>query len=208
MIVNSEPDLAALFAEMLSMDVEKYIINMAYTGKECLLTLKRYTPDLIVLDIELTDMDGWDLAEKIKQLEPDIPLIVITSIPPRIEDFQRLSTVCDYMMKPVTIDGLQMAVKDALEVPRILKKCIEDVRNSPDRADILSGVEENISIMKQNIADRKLFVLMRQMYPDKKLDKDPAAKLLLENLRKKIDMLRGEIETFKSRECLIYNIKL
>ncbi len=205
LIVNSEPDLANLFAEMISMDVEKYIINMAYTGNECLQTLERYIPDLILIDVELKDMEGWDLIEKIKKFKPDTSIIVITAKQPRIEDFPRLSVLCDYIMRPVTLDGLQMAVKDALEVPRILDRCIENLKNARDKEEILSHIMENIRIIKQSIIDRKLLVLLRQIYPT---DNDPTIKQFLDNLRKKLDAAHNEIESFISQECLLNNIKI
>jgi DNA-binding NtrC family response regulator len=200
LIINREPDLAALYAEMLSMSGEKYMLNMAYTGKDCLLFLKKHIPNLILLDIELDDMSGWELIEKIKLVGPDIPLIVVTARPPGIEDLTRLTMVCDYIARPVTLDCLNMAVKDALEVPVILNKCMEKVRNSPAKDKLIFGVEENIRLMKQSIIDRKIFILMRQMYPD---NRDPNAKILLDDLKEKIDRAHNELETFKNRECLL-----
>lgn len=205
LILNRDRDLAALYAEMLLLDVEKYIIDMAYTGKQCLLTIKKYIPDLILMDIELDDMDGWDLIEKIKQLEPDIPVIIITARLPGIEDITRLTMVSDYLIKPVTMDYLHMAVKDALEAPVILNKCMEQVRKSSAKKEIISGVEENIRLMKQSIIDRKIYIIMRQIYPD---NNDPHAKLLLKNMKKKIDRMHNEIDSFKNRECLLMDIKL
>lgn len=205
LIINREPDLAALYAEMLSMSGEKYMMNMAYTGKDCLLFLKKHVPNLILLDIELDDMSGWELIEKIKLIVPDIPLIVVTARPPGIEDITRLTMVCDYIIRPVTLDCLNMAVKDAMEVPVILNKCIEKVRRSPAKDKLISGVEENIRLMKQSITDRKIFILMRQMYPD---NRDPDAKILLDDLKEKIDRAHNELETFKNRECLLNSIIL
>ncbi len=200
LIINREPDLAALYAEMLSMSGEKYMLNMAYTGKDGLLFLKKHVPNLILLDIELDDMGGWELIEKIKLIGPDIPLIVITARPPGIEDLTRLTLVSDYIARPVTLDCLHMAVKDALEVPVILNKCIEKVRRSPAKDELIFGVEENIRLMKQSIIDRKIFILMRQIYPD---NRDPNAKILLDNLKEKIDRVHNELEIFKNRECLL-----
>ncbi len=205
LIINREPDLATLYAEMLSMSGEKYMLNMAYTAKDCLLFLKKHIPNLILLDIELDDMSGWVLIEKIKLIGPDIPLIVITARQPGIEDFTRLTMVCDYITRPVTLDCLHMAVKDAMEVPVILNKCIEKVRNSPAKDRLIFGVEENIRLMKQNIIDRKIFILMRQMYPD---NRDPNAKILLDNLKEKINRAHNELETFKTGECLLSDILL
>lgn len=194
LIVNSNRELASLYAEMISTDTGKYIIDMSFTGAECLRVLKNHPPDLIILDIELPDMDGWELVENISMFEPDIPAIVITAKPPGLEDISRLNMVCEYLVRPVTLDCLQVAVQDALEVPVILNKCIENVRNSPSKEEVICSVEENIRLMHQNIIDRKIFMTMKQMYPG---NSNPDASRMLGDLKRKIDRAQDEIETFK-----------
>ncbi|NJD76789.1 MAG: response regulator [Candidatus Methanoperedens sp.] len=200
LIVNSEPDIADLFAEMLLMDIEKYIINTAYTGKDCLLTLKRDRPDMVLLDLELSDMDGWELVEKIKESKPDIPIVIVTSKIPGVDDFTRLSMVSDYLMKPVTIDCLYMAVRDALEIPALVENCIKTLKgfNEIDRA----LLEKNIRLLRQSISDRKFFIMMRQLYPERKAKNETGIMRKLEALKIKIDREHSELEDFKKR-CLI-----
>jgi len=202
LIVNSEPEIADLFAEMLLMAVEKYRFNIAYTGKDCLATLKRDVPDLILMDVELSDMDGWELFEKIKESGHDIPVVITTAKAPCMDDFSHLLMVSDYLMKPVTIDSLHMAVRDPLEIPALLGNCLETMKNFKDREEIMHLLEKNIVLLKQSINDRKLFVLMRQLYPDKKLKNDAQTRLLLDGLRIRIDRAHNEIEEFK-KGCLI-----
>ncbi len=199
LIVNSEPDVAGLFTEMLSMDADKYIINTVCTGNDCLLILERETPDMVLLDMDFIDMDGWELIEKVKE-KREIPVVVISSKPPVIDDFLRLSMVSDYLAKPVTLDGLLMAVKDALEIPVLLQECIETVKHCKGKEDILYLL---FSLLKQSIADRKRFILMRQLYPERILENDPEAKLLLYNLKDKIEKTTKEIDSFKNNKVLI-----
>jgi DNA-binding NtrC family response regulator len=200
LIVNSEPDVADLFTEMLLMDVDKYIINTAYTGNDCLLAIERDAPDMVLLDMDFMDMDGWELIEKIKETVPEVPVVVISSKPPNIDDFLRLSMASDYLVKPVTLDGLLMAVKDALEIPSLLQECIETVKQCKEKEEILYLV---LSLLKQSIADRKRFILMRQLYPDRMLGNDPGTKLLLYNLKDKIEKTTREIESFKNNKVLL-----
>ncbi|MCX9024931.1 MAG: response regulator [Candidatus Methanoperedens sp.] len=200
LIVDSEPDVAGLFEEMLLMDVDKYIINTAYTGNDCLLALERDMPDMVLLDMDFMDMDGWELIEKIKETRSEIPVVVISSKPPCIDDFLCLSMVSDYLMKPVTLDGFLMAVKDALEIPALLQNCIENIRHCKGKEEIMYLV---FSLLKQGIADRKRFILMRQLYPDRILENDPGTKLLLYNLKDKIGKTTREIDSFKNNKVLI-----
>ena len=198
LVVISEPDIADLFVEMLQMDVEKYYVRKAHSGKECLHELKMNKPDMILLDIEISDMDGWELIEKI--IEIGTQVVIITDRSPNISDFMRLSMVSDYLMKPVTLDGLHMAVKDALEVPPLLERCIESLKNNKDKEDMFYLL---FLLLKQGIADKKRFFLMRQLYPDKKIKDDHETRIMLENLKEKIDKTHNEIEYFKNNKCLI-----
>ena len=198
LVVISEPDIADLFVEMLQMDVEKYHVRKAHSGKECLHELKMNKPDMILLDIEISDMDGWELIEKI--IEIGTQVVIITDRSPNISDFMRLSMVSDYLMKPVTLDGLHMAVKDALEVPPLLERCIESLKNNKDKEDMFYLL---FLLLKQGIADKKRFFLMRQLYPDKKIKDDHETRIMLENLKEKIDKTHNEIEYFKNNKCLI-----
>ena len=68
LVVDSEPEIADLFAEMLLMDVNPYIVTTAFTGKECLSGIKKNKPDMVLMDIELSDIGGWDLIEKIRTI--------------------------------------------------------------------------------------------------------------------------------------------
>ncbi len=203
LIVNSEPDLADLYAEMLLMDIEEYRFNIAHTGVDCLSTLKRDVPDIVLLDLELQDMDGWELIKRIKELEPDMPVVIVTTKPPCMDDLSRLYMVSDYLMRPVTIDSLHMAVKDALEIPPLLEKCIETIRNMENKEETMHLLERNILLLKQSISDRKFFILMRQLYPDNRLKDDTNTRLLLKGLRIKIDRAHNEINGFKKGYLIV-----
>jgi hypothetical protein len=100
-------------------------------------------------------------------------------------------------MRPVTLDCLHIAVRDALEVPSLLETCIETVKTLEDKEESLYILEKKILLLKQSISDRKFFIMMRQLYPDKELEDGSNTGLLLEGLRIKIDREHSEIEEFK-----------
>lgn len=198
LIVNSEPDISELFAEMLLMGDEAYIINAAKTGKECLKAMERNLPDLVLLDTGIPDMGGWELIEMIKK-NWGIPVIIISSKAPVIEDHNRLSLVSDYLMKPVTLDGLLMAVKDALELPHLLDQCMQSVNKYVDKEESMYLL---FMLLKQNISDRKQYILMKQLYFNKNPDNGVETKPILDNLKGKIIKARNDIEYFKNYKVL------
>jgi DNA-binding response OmpR family regulator len=198
LIVNSEPDIAELFAEMLLMSDDPYIINVANTGKECFRVMERNLPDLVLLDTEIPDASGWELIEKIKN-NWGIPVIIISSKAPVIEDMMRFSLISDYLMKPVTLDGLLMAVKDALELPRLISQCMQSVNKYMDKEESAYPL---FLLLKQNIFDRKQYILMKQLYSDKNQGNGVETKLMLDNLKGKINKARNDIEYFKNYKVL------
>lgn len=200
LIVNGEPDIADLFAGMLLMVDDTYIVTTAFTAKECMAGIKKNSPDVVLMDMDLPDMDGWDLIEKIKKNHPDIPIVVSTSKIPLISDIFRLSMVSDYLIKPVTLDCLHMAVRDAIEIPSYLDQCVKTIKYHKEKEDILYLL---FLLLKQNITDRKRFILMRQLYPDHKLENDPQGKKLLNNLKEKINSVQTEIKNFKNDRFLL-----
>jgi len=198
LLVNSEPDISELFAEMLLMGDEEYIINAAKTGNECLRAMERNLPDIVLLDMEIPDMSGWELIGNIKK-NWEVPVIIISSKAPVIEDFMRISLVSDYLTKPVTLDGLLMAVKDALELPHLLDQCLGSVNKHMDQENSMYNL---FLLLKQNISDRKQYILMKQLYSDRNLGNGVETKLMLNNLKGKINKARTEIEYFKNYKVL------
>jgi len=198
LLVNSEPEISELFAEMLAMGDEVYIINAAKTGKECLRAMERNLPDLVLLDTEIPDMDGWELIENIKK-KWEIPVIIISSKAPVIEDFMRISKVSDYLTRPVTLDGFLMAVKDALELPQLLDQCMGRVNKYRNKDESMYNL---FLLLKQNISNRKQYILMKQLYSDRNRGNAEEIKLLLDNLKGKIIKARTEIEYFKNYKVL------
>jgi len=198
LLVNSEPDISELFAEMLLMGDEEYIINAAKTGNECLRAMERNLPDIVLLDMEIPDMGGWELIGNIKK-NWEVPVIIISSKAPVIEDFMRISLVSDYLTKPVTLDGLLMAVKDALELPHLLDQCLGSVNKHMDQENSMYNL---FLLLKQNISDRKQYILMKQLYSDRNLGNGVETKLMLNNLKGKINKARTEIEYFKNYKVL------
>ena len=65
LVVDDEEDLVILLKAILQR--EGYEVIGAYNGKECLNALKRFTPDLIIMDIMMPGMTGVEATEKIRK---------------------------------------------------------------------------------------------------------------------------------------------
>lgn len=120
LIVDDETKLTEAFKIQLVSDNMEVIT--ASTATEALSIVKKENFDVIVLDIKLPDLDGVELLKKIKQMEPDIEVIMLTgfaSIETAIMSMKQ--GAYDYLTKPCKISELQKAIFKAYE-KKVLQK--------------------------------------------------------------------------------------
>jgi excisionase family DNA binding protein len=84
-------------------------------GLEAVLYIGKEKPDLILLDIVMPNLNGLELAEKVKEIHKDIKIIILTGYPGYVNDNERLEFV-DYLVKPVDIRKLQEVIARALNL--------------------------------------------------------------------------------------------
>jgi len=118
MIVDDEPDQIETLKIILEDEVDKFKIIGANSGKECLAALQRKEiPDLILLDILMPEMDGWEVFKKIKE-NPEwekIPIIFLTATDDKISKKKGSRLAQDFIEKPFEIDDLKKRLKNVLE---------------------------------------------------------------------------------------------
>ncbi|MGD1846666.1 MAG: response regulator [Salibacteraceae bacterium] len=68
-LINSDPDLE--------------VIGLAYNGRQLLHQLKGTTPDVVLLDLRMPVMDGWEVAEQALKTQPGLKFLVLSSVEPR-----------------------------------------------------------------------------------------------------------------------------
>ena len=100
--IEDEPDLLDLVRFILSR--KGYTVAGAPSGREGLALIEQLRPDLVLLDLMMPDMDGWEVFQRIKA-DPEthhIPVIVITSKTQSIDRVPGLyiARVEDYLTKP------------------------------------------------------------------------------------------------------------
>lgn len=108
LVVDDEQEIRKLLKEYLEM--EGYLIYTAQNGMEAMESLK-YQPDLIILDINMPDMDGYMVCEKIRDYV-DCPILFLTA---RTEEQDRVNGFKaggdDYIVKPFGMDEMLARVE-------------------------------------------------------------------------------------------------
>lgn len=112
-IVDDEP----YCCEALAILLERYcpevaVIKSCLSGAEALAALKEHKPQLLFLDIEMPQMNGFELLEKIKDIH--FELIFTTSYDQYAIKAIRFSAL-DYLLKPIDREELQRAVQKVMQ---------------------------------------------------------------------------------------------
>ncbi len=102
---------------------KKYHVSTFPTAEAAIEAMLTNPPDLVLLDIGLPGMSGIEALEKIKSLNPELVVIMITAY----EDVQTVVSAMkygahDYVVKPLQMDSLKVTVKNALETIKLRKE--------------------------------------------------------------------------------------
>ena len=116
LVVEDDEDNRKIVSKILSL--EGYEIGEAVDGKEGLDKAQSWKPDLILMDLALPKMDGWEATRQIKanpELK-DIPVIALTAFAMRGDEEQARAAGCDdYLPKPARPAEIREVVRKHLK---------------------------------------------------------------------------------------------
>ena len=112
-VVNDSPELLEL-AEMLLGD-EDFDVKVALMGRGALELIRTTLPDLVILDVRLPDVSGWDILQALK-LDPKTSTIPVLVCSAAVQELRGLESQLarmgvDVLIKPFAIDTLLEKVK-------------------------------------------------------------------------------------------------
>jgi len=113
--VNSEPIVLQAFKEWLQADTLE--IETARTGQQGLELARHFRPNAVILDLHLPDMGGMDLLDRLRELDPRLPVTLIMAYPAATETVVEAMKrgAFDWLLKPVNCPQLRAAVQRALQ---------------------------------------------------------------------------------------------
>jgi len=133
LIVDDSPENIYVIIEVLK---EDYIVSVATSGKKALEMLSDgLSPDLILLDVIMPEMDGYILCEKIKEIKEymNIPIIFVTVLEKEKDIVKGLELgAVDYVIKPIEPVILKARVQTHLKLKTFQDQLLNDLQSKDE----------------------------------------------------------------------------
>jgi len=146
LVVDDEPKICHLIEELLKL--EGYKVDVSFSGMEALQMIKRYNYQMLLTDLKMPGIDGLELIQKARELNPDIRTIMITGYATVETAVQSLRHgIDDYIKKPFNILELKKVVKQTLSSHQV---AMENTQLLKD----LKKANRELNIHKQGLTEK------------------------------------------------------
>jgi DNA-binding response OmpR family regulator len=200
LLVEDDPNLSLVLQDYLEM--LEYETRLCRDGEEGLKAFKRHRFDLCVLDVMMPKKDGFSLAEDIRAMNQNIPIIFLTAKSLKEDRIKGFQVGCDdYITKPFSTEELSLRIK------AILKRCqiIYDENNGTEAVfeiGIFTFDSKNMMLtapgFEQNLTRKEAGLLkLLSQHKNKLLSREYALK-----------MIWGENDYFIGRSMDVFIAKL
>ena len=193
LIVDDEKDIHLLLEELLS---DKYKILKAYNGIEAIKIIENNSPDLIISDVMMPEMDGIEFCEIIKKdiKTCHIPFIMLTAKNSTIHRIEGLESGANsYIPKPFYPDHLLIRVQKLLEEKELITKHFsqnsfnENISSLPLHDEEKDFVKKVIDLIRNNIDND----ILQNLYLEKELGL--SSSLLYRKIKQTFGLAPGDL---------------
>jgi two-component system response regulator HydG len=116
LIVEDDPAMGELLEKVLAR--RGYDILLAESASEALLIFKNHRIDLVLSDLSMPKIDGFKLLGQLKDIQPNLPVILMTSFGDQQQGIRALQEgACHLLSKPVNMETLLDCVETLLPTP-------------------------------------------------------------------------------------------
>lgn len=158
LVAEDDRELCQLFTHVLTKN--GYAVKGVSNGKEALDALDNDYYDLIISDIMMPEMDGYELVRSLRDSNINIPVMMITA-KDTFDDMQKgfLSGSDDYMVKPVNVNEMVLRVQALLRRAQLIHDRRLTIGNTVLELDSLTVITDGESI----ILPQKEFMVLYKM---------------------------------------------
>ncbi|MET0422801.1 MAG: response regulator transcription factor, partial [Actinoplanes sp.] len=117
LVVDDEPNISALLSATLRL--VEFEVRVAETGQSALIAIEEFDPDLVVLDVMLPDLDGFDVARRLRATGRQVPVLFLTARDALEDRISGLSAGGDdYVTKPFSLEEVVLRIRAILRRSR------------------------------------------------------------------------------------------
>jgi two-component system OmpR family response regulator len=147
LVVDDEVNIAELLS--MALRYEGWEISVAHTGRAAVATAKDVRPDAIVLDMMLPDFDGLEVLRRVRQHQPDVPVVFLTardSVEDRVAGLTAGGD--DYVTKPFSLEEVVARLRGQLRRAGATARrespvlTVGDLTLDEDSHEVFRGIEE------------------------------------------------------------------
>lgn len=99
LLIDDDPDLSIMLRNLLR--GQDFQIHAVYAGEEGIQACEENPPDVVILDILMPEMDGWEVCERIREFS-DVPILILSALGSPGSVARALDAGADdYLIKPI-----------------------------------------------------------------------------------------------------------
>ena len=150
LIIDDEKPIRVSMKEILSL--EKHEVDVAEDGKSGLEMITNNTYDMVFCDIKMPQMDGIEILEKINEIQPELPVVMISghgTIETAVEAIKK--GAFDFIQKPPDLNRIMITIKNALDKSTLITETKTLKRKMSQKYQMI-GESDAISKVKDIIA--------------------------------------------------------
>jgi len=160
LVVDDERDICRALNIILSK--EGYAVTEAYNGEQAVELLRKQNFDLVITDIKMERMDGFEVLRQVQQISPGTAVIMMTafaSVGSAVEAMRSGAT--DYITKPFINDEIRLTIRRIIESRNLQRE------NQILRQELSQQRKSFWSIIGNSEAIQKVFAVMEKVVPSK-----------------------------------------
>ena len=124
LVIDDELDMLMLL-RMIIEDNTSYKVETTNSPSEGIKLFREKAFDLVITDFKMPGMDGLELFDEFKEMNPEIPVIIITAYgSPEAAEEALKKGVVDFITKPFRKDSILFTIKRSLELAEVRKENI------------------------------------------------------------------------------------
>ena len=152
LIVDDDKGIRNTLREILQF--EKYKVDEATDGLDCLVKIKQNKYDVIIMDIKMPKMDGMEAIERVQILSPDTPVVMISghgNIDTAVEAVKK--GAFDFISKPPDLNRLLITIRNAMDKSELIveKKTLQKKVSKKKNVQEIIGKSDAITQIKKTI---------------------------------------------------------